>query len=120
MATTRPRPDTGSWLEHGPLSIRTERDPSELFVVELYGELDLSGAEIFSGVLERVQESDVQEIIIDLSGLHFIDSTGLALLVRAHQREKEGANRMAFLHGPDPVQRVFDLTRLSERLPFAD
>jgi len=120
MATLDRSLDTGAWVEAGPLSIRTERDPDELYVIEFYGEFDLSGAELATAELERVQRSDVEEIIIDLSGLDFIDSTGLAILCRAYRREREGANRAVFLRADGQVQRVFDLTCLSSALPFAD
>lgn len=120
MATASVRRDTGTWLEKGPFSIRTEREPEDLYVVELDGEFDLSAAELAMPELERVQESDVKEIIVDLSGLEFIDSTGLSTLCQIYRREREGENRVILLRAGGLVQRVFELTGLSETLPFAD
>ena len=120
MAIANPRPDTGSWLEKGPFAIRTEREPEDLYVVELYGEFDLSGAELAGPELERVQRSDVKQIIVDLSGLEFIDSTGLSALCEVYRKEREGDNRVILLRAEGLIQRVFELTGLSETLPFAD
>jgi anti-anti-sigma factor len=100
--------------------MRTERDPADLYVVELFGELDLSAAESAAHELERIRQSDVKEIIVDLSGLHFIDSSGLAVLCQIYRREREGPNRVVFLRAEGLVQRVFDITHLSSELPFVD
>jgi anti-sigma B factor antagonist len=113
-------PESGQWIERGPLSIRTDRDPLELYVVEFYGELDLSGAELADQVLQAVAETDAQQIIVDLSGLDFIDSSGLRVLLRAYARDHRDGNRVVFLRGPEPVQRVVEITGLDGCLPFAD
>jgi anti-anti-sigma factor len=112
--------EAGTWIEHGPLSIRTEREPAELFIVEFYGELDLAGTEVAAKVLRDCAQADVEEIIVDLSALQFIDSSGLNVLVESFQRERENGNRLRFLRGPDSVQRVMELTCLDSALPFAD
>lgn len=112
--------ETGRWIEHGPLSIRYEREPNELYAVELYGEFDLNSAEVVSDLLARLADTDVMEIIIDLSGLEFVDSSGLAVLCEYYKRELEGANRLVLLRGGGAVERVLDLTGLHDYLPFAD
>jgi len=113
-------PRTEAWTEHGPLSIRTERDPAEVYVVEFYGELDLAGTEVAAAELRRCEQADVGEIIVDLSGLDFIDSTGLRVLIETYTKDRQNGNRLRFLRGSLPVERVMHLTRLDEVLPFAD
>jgi anti-sigma B factor antagonist len=120
MAIANTHLETGKLKEAGALSIRAERSPAELYVLELYGEFDLAAAELAGGELDRALESDVDEVIVDLSGLDFIDSTGLHVLWSAHARESAGANRLRFLRGSAPVERVFNLTGLDTVLPFAD
>jgi anti-sigma B factor antagonist len=87
-------------------------------VIELIGELDLDGAPRVEEELRRVEASDVHSIVIDLGGLEFIDSTGIRLLVMASERSQEG--RFSLLRGPQQVHRVFEITDLADRLPFAD
>ena len=84
------------------------------------GELDLATAADLERELTRAEDSDAQSIILDLSGLQFIDSTGVRLLLRAQARSREDSNRLALLRGPAAVQRVFDLTGILDLLPFAD
>jgi anti-sigma B factor antagonist len=113
-------PASEAWVEHGVLSIRTERDPAEVYVIEFYGEFDLAGAELATKELRRCEQTDVEEIIVDLSGLDFIDSTGLGILVETFKSERQNGNRLRFLRGSGSVERVIQLTRLDEVLPFAD
>jgi anti-sigma B factor antagonist len=108
------------WIEQGPLSLRMERDPPELYVIEFYGEFDLDGVELAARELRRCAETNVEEIIVDLSGLDFIDSSGLHVLVQSYTSDRRNGNRLRFLRGSEPVQRVMEVTCLDTRLPFVD
>ena len=90
-------------------------------VVELSGELDVSGAVALEAELERLADQDgLHSIILDLGGLEFMDSTGLRLVVLADARARESGHAFALLPGPPTVQRVFEITRMSERLEFVE
>lgn len=101
----------------GSLALRTSR-AGDVHVIELIGELDLDGAPRLEEELRRVESTDVTSIVVDLGGLEFIDSTGIRLLVMASERSAEG--RFSLLRGPKQVHRVFEITDLADRLPFAD
>ena len=111
---------SGTRIDHGALSIRTERYPAEVYIVEFYGELDLAGIQVAAEELRRCEQTDVEEIIVDLSGLDFIDSSGLQVLVESFNSERRNGNRLRFLRGSESVQRLMELTRLDVVLPFAD
>jgi anti-anti-sigma factor len=106
-------------VNQGELSIRLEED-SGTQVLALYGELDLSSAEVLDSTLRSVEAREPSGILIDLSGLQFIDSSGLAVLIDATTRSREDSDRLALLRGPDDVDRLFKLTGLTEHLPFVD
>jgi anti-sigma B factor antagonist len=101
----------------GSLVLRSHRD-GDTHVVELLGELDIAGAPSLEEELLRVEASDAQSIVCDLGSLEFIDSTGIRLLVMAADRSAGG--RFTILRGPQQVHRVFEITDLVSRLPFAD
>ncbi len=101
----------------GSLAVRSERD-GEAHIIELIGELDLDGAPRLDEALRDAEAGDATSIIVDLGRLDFIDSTGLRLLVMAAERSDQG--RFSLLRGPKQVQRVFEITDLVDRLPFAD
>jgi anti-sigma B factor antagonist len=88
------------------------------FVLSLYGELDIASAPELEKQVKRLQWDGASSIVLDLSGLDFIDSTGLHVLARAQRRSGDGG--LTLLRGPRTVHRVFELTGMDELLPFAD
>jgi anti-sigma B factor antagonist len=101
------------------LQVTTEE--RERFVhVGLVGELDLSTVAKVQDELRRVEQSEPSTVVLDLSRLTFLDSTGLRCIVTADERAREAGRRVVVVRGPDPVQRVFSITRLEERLEMVD
>jgi anti-sigma B factor antagonist len=84
------------------------------------GELDLASSPALQEELDRVATSEAQLLIIDLRALDFMDSTGLSVLVRAHQRAEEQGRELAMVKGPQQVQRLLSLTGVADRLTLAD
>jgi anti-sigma B factor antagonist len=103
----------------GYLEIRTERNGDEQ-VIALDGELDLDGAERVDRELLRAERGDARRIVLDLSALRFIDSTGIRLILAADARSRSDGDRLVLIRGPRAVQRVFELTGIAERLPFEE
>jgi anti-sigma B factor antagonist len=88
------------------------------YVIALYGELDLSTvAEVRRHIL-RAEATSAAEIVIDLSAVHFMDSTGITLLHEAHRRSQADGNRLRLLRGPAEVQRALEICGLDRQLPF--
>ena len=88
--------------------------------VELRGELDLSTVAKVEEELRRVEGDGPPLVVLDLSGLSFLDSSGLRCLVRADERARETGRRFVLVRGPDAVQKDFEITRLEERLEIVD
>jgi anti-sigma B factor antagonist len=92
----------------------------EQVTVSLKGELDLSTVAKVEEELRRVDASDVSLVVLDLTALTFLDSTGLRAVITADERARERGRRFVIVKGPDAVQRVFAITRLEERLDMVD
>ncbi len=88
--------------------------------VALVGELDLSSVAKVQEELRRVEAAEPATLVVDLSKLTFLDSTGLRCIVTADERAREAGRRIVIVRGPDPVQRVFTITRLEDRLEMVD
>ena len=101
------------------LEVQTE-DRNRLVHVALRGELDLSTVGKVQDELQRVEASSPPVVVLDLSKLTFLDSTGLRCLVTADERARGQGRRVVIVRGPDAVQRVFSITRLEERLEMVD
>jgi anti-sigma B factor antagonist len=95
-------------------------DRDGLVHVALVGELDLSTVAKVQEELRRVEASSPATLVVDLSKLTFLDSTGLRCIVTADERARAEGRRIVIVRGPDAVQRVFAITRLEERLDMVD
>jgi len=88
-------------------------------VITATGELDLSGAELLEAELERLAaEPELATVVLDLRGLEFMDSSGLRLVVLADMQAREAGRRFVLVRGTETVHRVFEITKMSERLDF--
>lgn len=87
--------------------------------ISVRGELDLSTAPELEGPLEEALDSGEGSLLIDLSQCEFIDSTGIALIVRAWQRLDSGENGRALVicSQNDQVRRVLEITGLELSIP---
>ncbi len=83
----------------------------------LRGTLDLSTAPRFDAAIDAALLSDVDRVSVDLDGLEFIDSTGLAAILRATRRN-DGIGRLRVSRGTGEVAQLFRLTALDLVLPF--
>ena len=101
------------------LAVRTE-DRDGLVHMTLVGELDLSSVAKVQEELRRIEARAPATLVVDLSKLSFLDSTGLRCIVTADERAREQGRRVVIVRGPDAVQRVFAITRLEERLEIVD
>jgi anti-sigma B factor antagonist len=91
---------------------------SEGGVLTLEGELDLETAPEVDRQLDRIHASQVKRVLIDLSGVTFMDSTGLTSIVRASRFAESNGHRLVLRQGPRQVQRLFELTGIENRLTF--
>jgi anti-sigma B factor antagonist len=80
--------------------------------IQIEGELDLAVA----GQLDEVLTAAVGEcscVLVGLERCAFIDSSGIAVILRAHNRMQENGNRLAVYGPTDQVQRILSMTGLT-------
>jgi anti-anti-sigma factor len=105
-------------IELSALRMSSERNGA-VHAIRLRGELDLATSSRVEAELKRVEATDVRTIVVDLSDLTFINSSGVHLLVDAEVRSR-ASNRLTLLRGSPAVQRVLELCEVDTALPFAD
>lgn len=96
------------------------RDGDEAVVIAVTGELDLASSPALEQELEHGAPAHAEVVIVDLRQLEFMDSTGLSVLVRAHQRSTEKGQQFVVVRGPQQVQRLLSLTGVADRLTLVD
>jgi len=85
----------------------------------LRGELDISTADRLQDTVTRLCVAEgVHELTIDLRGLAFIDSSGLAAMVYTSRLCERYECELSVIPGSRSIQDVFELTGLTELLPF--
>jgi anti-anti-sigma factor len=86
--------------------------------VEVSGEVDIAVAPALSTALSTAAH-DAEQVIVDLSGVTFIDSTGLHVILTAQDEIHQSKGRLVLIPGPSQVQRLFEITGVASRLEFA-
>ena len=89
-------------------------------ILAVTGELDLRTSPQLEECLERVWASGAELVILDLRQIEFMDSTGLRILLGAHQRAQQSGRRFALVRGADQVERVLTLTGVRDLLTVVD
>jgi anti-sigma B factor antagonist len=98
-----------------PLAVERSRiDGYELLAVE--GELDIATAPRMISALNEAFADLERPLVVDLSAVGFMDSTGLALLINAHRRVKRRGHGFAIVCPGGPISRVFEIADMVERL----
>jgi len=91
-----------------------------MFRISLRGELDVSTAPRFSDALSNPQIRTCHTLVIDLSELTFMDSTGLSALLVGEMHARTRGQRFAVVRGPRHVQELFRLTGVDHFLEVVD
>jgi anti-sigma B factor antagonist len=91
----------------------TEGGRAEIFVT---GELDLSCDGELQRAIESLRQDGVNVITVDASELHFVDSNGLGILVRARSALRADLGELTVRGASEQVRRVFELAGLSDLL----
>ena len=85
-------------------------------MVLVEGELDIATAARLISVLNSSVADAIRAVIVDLTQVGFMDSTGLALLINANRRLKLRRKGFAVVCPPGPLRRVFEITDMVETL----
>jgi anti-sigma B factor antagonist len=109
MALTKERE-----IRQDMLAVRTSRR-NGAWVVSLEGELDLANANVAEAAVREAMADESMRLVIDMHGLTFIDSTGIALLVSLIHADQ--GSRLRFVPSTAPeVVRVLQVTGIEQRL----
>ncbi len=88
----------------------------ERTAIVLTGELDIRASLRFRGALMSAERRGPALIVIDLRELAFMDSSGLAELVRGSPRAREERRRMVLVTGSEPIDRMLAVSGVTQIL----
>ncbi|HEU4540271.1 MAG TPA: STAS domain-containing protein [Jiangellaceae bacterium] len=87
-------------------------------IVRPVGEVDLSNASTLEARLCALIERG--HMVVDLSQVTFLDSTGLSVMIVVHRRGRALGHTLRLSGAQDPVRRVFEITQLDTVLECHD
>jgi anti-sigma B factor antagonist len=96
-----------------PLSLGVSREPLAA-IVRLSGEIDISTISSVRLVVQELLETDIESIVLDLSDVRFMDSSGIGILVAAHRRAQARGTALTLRHPTPIVAKVLALTHVDQ------
>ncbi|MBI1827517.1 MAG: STAS domain-containing protein [Planctomycetes bacterium] len=101
------------------MGIEVERKGS-VATAKLNGVLNAETADATSNALAEIAFEPDARVIIDLSGLHYLDSSGLSVLIHTVTRSRMSGGRVLLLSPTPFVRGIFDVTRLNTFFEIVD
>jgi anti-anti-sigma factor len=84
------------------------------------GELDIATVPRLEEAVAAVLAQDARSLIVDLSRLAFVDSSGLRMFITLNDRASAEGWSLGLIRPPDPSYSVFQITGAEENLPFIE
>lgn len=105
----------------GGLQIEVEQPSAELIVVSPAGELDLSNGDALEEAIADARARRATALILDLTGLTFMDSSGLRILLDTWNEAQLSDRRLTLVVPKDGlVRRVLEISGCDSILPIVD
>src|SRR5436190_11732818 len=114
-----PTPRPARWIKDRGLTICSQRR-GDRHLLALQGQLDIASDKALDQELKRVEATDARQIILDLSRLDYMDSSGLRVILTAHGRASVGCDRLRLCRVPNVVQQIFEISATARLLAFVD
>ena len=101
------------------MEIAVRREPG-VVIVDLEGEIDLNAVARIRDTIGDLTKAPSPQILVNLGGTTYIDSSGLGVLMAARREAMKGGGRLAICGMTKDVRTVFELTRLNKFFEIYD
>lgn len=88
-------------------------------VVHVAGELDALSAPELDEYMEIIAAQEPSVVVLDLSGVDFMDSSGLGMCIKSRKRVRDAGGDMLLVVTTPRVMRVLEITGLNQSIPVA-
>lgn len=103
-----------------PRFVCTVEPARDCVIVRPEGELDMATAPTLEDHIAELRSTGFDHVVVDLSGLTFMDSTGLRLLIQHSHHAAGNGTRFSLIPGDRPIERVFDIAGVRSELEFVE
>jgi anti-anti-sigma factor len=111
------RPQSGGDQARTELSLRRAVAGRHL-VIEAYGEIDIASAGELRAMMDASSDPGADQLIVDLSGIRFMDSSGLNALIGTARRLGPGS--FGVVVSRPSIRRIFSVTGIDTLIPVFD
>lgn len=102
------------------MGIEIQKQNDTLFV-KVRGEFDLQIADCCRREIDqRLKARGIKNILFDLEGLTFIDSSGIGVILGRYRKVKESGGKVVIVNAPPKVLRILELSGLTRLIPLYD
>jgi anti-sigma B factor antagonist len=101
------------------MKIEVEKDSGGVVLLKIEGEIDMHSSPDVRNALLPYFNSNVTGIVVDLSGVKYMDSSGIATMIEGLQWASKEGSRFVLAGMSDTVMDVFVLTNLSKVFEFS-
>lgn len=104
-------------MAHDQLNIEVRpEDDGTAVLFKLRGTLDIATSPTLRAAMSEAQETK-KNVVVDLTQIEFLDSTGLGALIGAHRRAAEHGGSLRLIVNEGPIMRLLAITGLIRALP---
>ncbi len=89
-------------------------------MVEVAGELDVTTSPQLGECLQRALDAGTRNVVVDLAGVGFMDSTALGTVVVVFKAVREGGGRLCLAGAHGPVRRLLAVTSVDRAIDVYD
>jgi anti-anti-sigma factor len=101
------------------MNIEVVARPSNELLIQLDGEMDALGCSAIRPALEQIADSDqINDVMLDLSRVSFIDSSGIGVIVFLFKRLKSVGRALQLVGVQGQPEELMDLLRISSAIPI--
>lgn len=101
------------------MKIRTEKN-GDVLICALEGEIDINNSPQLRKTFDDFIKKDEKKILVEFSGVSYIDSSGLATLIEMFQRLKKIGGQMHFSGMNQKIKNAFEITKLHKLFEIFD
>ncbi|MFH0772134.1 MAG: STAS domain-containing protein [Candidatus Omnitrophota bacterium] len=91
-----------------------DRRVNEITVLTVDGEINFNSSPDFRKAFLRIPDSNLKKVVVNLAGVDYVDSSGLATLVEAYQKIKGAGGELILANLSDKVKSLFEITKLEK------
>lgn len=101
------------------MEIKTEM-VNDIVVLNPVGSLVAGTVEHLNGQVEKLVEKRFRYVLLDMSRIDFMDSSGLSSIIAANKLLSSGSGALVCAALQDGVRKVFRVTRADQRIPVSE